>query len=435
MSGVTSYSETLKFMFQQLPMFQNIGKVAFKKDLTNTLALLNAIGNPHLNQKWIHVAGTNGKGSVSSMLAATLTAHGYKTGLYTSPHLIDFRERIRINGICISESTVIEFINLIYDKIMDLQPSFFEITVALAFYHFHKEQIDIGVIEVGLGGRLDSTNVITPILSVITNIGWDHMDMLGNTLTAIASEKGGIIKSKIPVAIGPMEDEPWKVLKNIALENSAKIYHDLPVDQGFERNLSLKGDYQKENIQTFTCAIEALKDLWFPLKRSVILEGLGNVTQLTGLRGRWEILQDNPFAVADTAHNEPGVKFTMTQFVNLLRRKQQELFDEYRTHIDVVPEMPRMHVIWGMVSDKDRGKILGLLPKDAQYYFCKPDVVRGYDANLLSKEGEAWGLIGESYNDVLSAYNAAVNCAKPIDMIYVGGSTFVVGDLLKSLGN
>jgi dihydrofolate synthase/folylpolyglutamate synthase len=422
-------------MFQQLPMFQNIGKDAFKKDLTNTLALLNAIGNPHLNQKWIHVAGTNGKGSVSSMLAATLTAHGYKTGLYTSPHLIDFRERIRINGICISESTVIEFINLIYDKIMDLQPSFFEITVALAFYHFHKEQIDIGVIEVGLGGRLDSTNVITPILSVITNIGWDHMDMLGNTLTAIASEKGGIIKSKIPVAIGSMEDEPWKVLKNIAIENSAKIYHDLPVDQGFERNLSLKGDYQKENIQTFTCAIEALKDLCFPLKRSVILEGLGNVTQLTGLRGRWEILQDNPFAVADTAHNEPGVKFTMTQFVNLLHRKQQELFDEYRSQIDVVPEMPRMHVIWGMVSDKDRGKILGLLPKDAQYYFCKPDVVRGYDANLLSKEGEAWGLIGESYNDVLSAYNAAVNCAKPIDMIYVGGSTFVVGDLLKSLGN
>lgn len=435
MSGFTSYSETLKFMFQQLPMFQNIGKDAFKKDLTNTLALLNAIGNPHLNQKWIHVAGTNGKGSVSSMLAATLTAHGYKTGLYTSPHLIDFRERIRINGICISESTVIEFINLIYDKIMDLQPSFFEITVALAFYHFHKEQIDIGVIEVGLGGRLDSTNVITPILSVITNIGWDHMDMLGNTLTAIASEKGGIIKSKIPVAIGPMEEEPLRVLKNIAIDNSAKIYHDLPVDQGFERNLSLKGDYQKENIQTFTCAIEALKDLWFPLKRSVILEGLGNVTQLTGLRGRWEILQDNPFAVADTAHNEPGVKFTMTQFVNLLHRKQQELFDEYRSQIDVVPEMPRMHVIWGMVSDKDRGKILGLLPKDAQYYFCKPDVVRGYDANLLSKEGESWGLIGESYNDVLSAYNAAVNCAKPIDMIYVGGSTFVVGDLLKSLGN
>jgi dihydrofolate synthase/folylpolyglutamate synthase len=422
-------------MFQQLPMFQNIGKDAFKKDLTNTLALLNAIGNPHLNQKWIHVAGTNGKGSVSSMLAATLTAHGYKTGLYTSPHLIDFRERIRINGICISESTVIEFINLIYDKIMDLQPSFFEITVALAFYHFHKEQIDIGVIEVGLGGRLDSTNVITPILSVITNIGWDHMDMLGNTLTAIASEKGGIIKSKIPVAIGPMEDEPWKVLKNIALENSAKIYHDLPVDQGFERYLSLKGDYQKENIQTFTCAIEALKDLWFPLKRSVILEGLGNVTQLTGLRGRWEILQDNPFAVADTAHNEPGVKFTMTQFVNLWHRKQQELFDDYRSKMDVVPEMPRMHVIWGMVSDKDRGKILGLLPKDAHYYFCKPDVVRGYYANLLSQEAEVWGLFGESYNDVFSAYNAAVNCAKPIDMIYVGGSTFVVGDLLKSLGN
>ncbi len=435
MSGFTSYSETLKFMFQQLPMFQNIGKDAFKKDLTNTLALLNAIGNPHLNQKWIHVAGTNGKGSVSSMLAATLTAHGYNTGLYTSPHLIDFRERIRINGICIAESTVIEFINLIYDKIMDLQPSFFEITVALAFYHFQKEQIDIGVIEVGLGGRLDSTNVITPILSVITNIGWDHMDMLGNTLSAIASEKGGIIKSKIPVAIGPMEDEPWKVIKNIAIENSAKIYHDLPVDQGFERSLSLKGDYQKENIQTFTCAIEALKDLWFPLKRSVILKGLGNVTQLTGLRGRWEILQENPLAVADTAHNEPGVKFTMTQFVYLWHRKQADLFDYYRTQNGVVPEMPRMHVIWGMVSDKDRGKILTLLPKEAKYYFCKPDVFRGFDANLLCMEAEGFGLHGESFSDVLSAYQSALNDAKSIDMIYVGGSTFVVGDLLKSLDN
>ena len=435
MSGFTSYNETLKFMFQQLPMFQNIGKDAFKKDLTNTLALLNAIGNPHLNQKWIHVAGTNGKGSVSSMLAAMLTAHGYKTGLYTSPHLIDFRERIRINGICISESTVIEFINLIHDKIMDLQPSFFEITVALAFYHFDKEQIDVGVIEVGLGGRLDSTNVITPILSVITNIGWDHMDMLGNTLSAIASEKGGIIKSKIPVAIGPMEEEPWTVLKNIAIEKSAKIYHDMAVDQGFERSLSLKGDYQKENIQTFTCAIEALKDLWFPLKRSKILEGLENVSQLTGLRGRWEILKDEPFAVADTAHNEPGVKFTMNQFVSLWHKKQSDLFDFYRSQNDVVPEMPRMHVIWGMVSDKDRGKILTLLPKEAQYYFCKPDVVRGFDANLLSKEAEGFGLAGESYSDVLSAYNAALNQAKPHDLIYVGGSTFVVGDLLKSLDN
>ena len=419
MSRFASYPEALDFMFKQLPMFQNIGKAAFKKDLTNTLALLDRLGNPHLERKWIHVAGTNGKGSVSSMIAATLSAHGFKTGLYTSPHLVDFRERIRVDGGCISEDTVLEFLELVYDDIMEIQPSFFEITVAMAFYHFAKENVDYGVIEVGLGGRLDSTNVITPILSVITNIGWDHMDMLGNTLSAIAREKAGIIKSKIPVAIGPMAEEPLTEILGVAKDKMAKIYRDLPVDQGFYRAISLRGDYQKENLQTFTCAIEALKDLWIPIKRSKVLEGLANIQEFTGLRGRWEVIQEQPFAVADTAHNEPGVQFTMGQLLSTLNQK---------------PKNAQLHLVWGMVSDKDREKILKLLPKDAKYYFCKPGVIRGFDAEKLRLEALALGLLGDAHDTVLSAYQAAQQAAKEHDIIYIGGSTFVVGDLLSALG-
>ena len=433
MSRFSSYQETLNFMFKQLPMFQNIGKEAIKNDLDNTIALLEVIGNPHLKQKWIHVAGTNGKGSVSSMLAATLTAHGYKTALYTSPHLVDFRERIRIDGLCIPEQTVVDFVNHVYDHIMAIEPSFFEITVALAFYHFEKEKIDVGVIEVGLGGRLDSTNVITPILSVITNIGWDHMDLLGNTLSLIAAEKGGIIKHKIPVVLGPMEEEPLSVLLGIVKEKGSSLYRDLPVDIGFAKSLTMKGEYQKQNLQTFTCAMEALKDLWFPIKRSKILYALDNITRLTGLRGRWEILNHSPFVVADTAHNEPGVIFTMHQFTSMWHERQSNLFNEYRNSMGVEPKMPKMHIVWGMVSDKDRSKILKLLPKEANYYFCKPDVIRGFSASNMALEGSDLGLKGSAHDSVVLAYEAALESAEDIDLIYVGGSTFVVGDLLKQL--
>lgn len=417
MTGFASYHEALDFMYKQLPMFQNIGKAAFKADLNNTIALLERLGNPHIGRKWIHVAGTNGKGSVSSMLAATLSAHGYKTGLYTSPHLVDFRERIRIDGICISESTVLTFMNLISDAILEIQPSFFEITVALAFYHFAQERVDYGVIEVGLGGRIDSTNVISPILSVITNIGWDHMDLLGNTLQAIAKEKAGIIKHKTPVAIGPMEDEPLAEILGIAIEKQAAIYRDMPMDVGFAKAMPLLGDYQKENLQTFTCALEALKDLWIPIKRSCVLDGLANIKTLSGLRGRWEILSQAPFAVADTAHNEPGVKFTMGQI-------SQRLKDD---------PTAKLHMVWGMVSDKDREKILRLLPVDAHYYFCKPDVIRGFDAQLLANEAKSLNLNGNHFDSVFYAYSAAMASAGAKDIVYVGGSTFVVGDLLKSL--
>jgi len=418
-------------------MFHNIGKAAYKADLNNTIALLEAIGNPHRDQKWIHVAGTNGKGSVSSLLAATLTQHGYKTGLYTSPHLLDFTERIRIDGKCIEEKTVIDFMNEIHETLDRIKPSFFEITVALAFYYFRAEKIDIGVIEVGLGGRLDSTNVIKPILSVITNIGWDHMDLLGNSIEKIASEKAGIIKRGIPLALGPMRDEAMDVMKAVASENGARIYHDLAVDVGFVRHLALKGSYQLENIQTFACAIEALKDLWFPLKRSLILEALENVVALSGLRGRWEIISNNPWTVTDTAHNSDGVLSTMSQ----LSEKYIKAVDDWKNNLianhysadDILAQPPRIRMVWGMVSDKDRQKILALLPKDAIYYYCKPSVIRGLASDELSKEGNEIGLEGRPFGDVKSAYIKALDDARPQDLIYVGGSTFVVADLLLHL--
>jgi len=437
MPRFTSYSETLDYMFSQLPMFHNIGKAAYKADLTNTIALLEAIGNPHRDQKWIHVAGTNGKGSVSSLLAATLTQHGYKTGLYTSPHLLDFTERIRIDGKCIEEKTVIDFMNEIHETLDRIKPSFFEITVALAFYHFRAEKIDIGVIEVGLGGRLDSTNVIKPILSVITNIGWDHMDLLGNSIEKIASEKAGIIKRGIPLALGPMRDEAMDVMKAVAAENGARIYHDLAVDVGFVRHLALKGSYQLENIQTFACAIEALKDLWFPLKRSLILEALENVVALSGLRGRWEIISNNPWTVTDTAHNSDGVLSTMSQlgeeYIKAVDDWKNNLIANHYSADDILAQPPRIRMVWGMVSDKDRQKILALLPKDAIYYYCKPSVIRGLASDELSKEGNEIGLEGRPFGDVKSAYIKALDDARPQDLIYVGGSTFVVADLLLHL--
>ena len=437
MPRFTSYSETLDYMFSQLPMFHNIGKAAYKADLNNTIDLLEAIGNPHRDQKWIHVAGTNGKGSVSSMIAATLTQHGYKTGLYTSPHLLDFTERIRIDGKCIEEKTVIDFMNEIHETLDRIKPSFFEITVALAFYHFRAEKIDIGVIEVGLGGRLDSTNVITPILSVITNIGWDHMDLLGNSIEKIATEKAGIIKRGIPVALGPMREEAMDVMKAVSIKNNAKIYHNLAVDIGFVRHLALKGNYQLENIQTFTCAIEALKDLWFPLKRSLILQALENVVALSGLRGRWEIVSREPWTVTDTAHNSDGVLSTMSQlgeqYIRAVDDWKNNLIANHYSANDIQAQPPRIRMVWGMVSDKDRQTILSLLPKEAVYYYCKPSVMRGLASDALAAEGKAMGLEGTFFEDVKSAYLQALKDARPQDLIYVGGSTFVVADLLTHL--
>ena len=404
-------------MYERLPMFQNIGKTAFKKDLTNTLALLESIGNPHKQIKCIHIAGTNGKGSVSSMLASILSQAGYKTGLYTSPHLIDFTERIRINGHCIPQSDVIEFISKTQIHIERIQPSFFELTVAMAFDYFNQEKVDIAIIEVGLGGRLDSTNVIQPELSVITSIGWDHMDLLGNTLESIAFEKAGIIKENRPVVCSRfIQSEALEVIKKKSELEQSTFYLSEPSPKNFELDLSLKGSYQKQNLDTVCTSVRVLQNMNYNIKEEDITTGLQNVTQLSGLRGRWERLNDDPIVICDTGHNAEAIPYLIDQ-----------LEEEY-------PDVPK-HIIWGMVSDKDRNKILKLLPHDANYYTVKPGVIRGYDALMLKEEMKLLQLnVNSSFSNFEDAYNTAVKNAR-VDrgMVFIGGSTFLVADALSYL--
>lgn len=404
-------------MYERLPMFQNIGKTAFKKDLTNTLALLESIGNPHKQIKCIHIAGTNGKGSVSSMLASILSQAGYKTGLYTSPHLIDFTERIRINGHCIPQSDVIEFISKTQIHIERIQPSFFELTVAMAFDYFNQEKVDIAIIEVGLGGRLDSTNVIQPELSVITSIGWDHMDLLGNTLESIAFEKAGIIKENRPVVCSRfIQSEALEVIKKKSELEQSTFYLSEPSPKNFELDLSLKGSYQKQNLDTVCTSVRVLQNMNYDIKEEDITTGLQNVTQLSGLRGRWERLNEDPIVICDTGHNAEAIPYLIDQ-----------LEEEY-------PDVPK-HIIWGMVSDKDRNKILKLLPHDANYYTVKPGVIRGYDALMLKEEMKLLQLnVNSSFSNFEDAYNTAVKNAR-VDrgMVFIGGSTFLVADALSYL--
>ena len=412
-----NYQDCLNYMYERLPMFQNIGKTAFKKDLTNTLALLESIGNPHKQIKCIHIAGTNGKGSVSSMLASILSQAGYKTGLYTSPHLIDFTERIRINGHCIPQSDVIEFISKTQIHIERIQPSFFELTVAMAFDYFNQEKVDIAIIEVGLGGRLDSTNVIQPELSVITSIGWDHMDLLGNTLESIAFEKAGIIKENRPVVCSRfIQSEALEVIKKKSELEQSTFYLSEPSPKKFELALSLKGSYQKQNLDTVCTSVRVLQNMNYDIKEEDITTGLQNVTQLSGLRGRWERLNDDPIVICDTGHNAEAIPYLIDQ-----------LEEEY-------PDVPK-HIIWGMVSDKDRNKILKLLPHDANYYTVKPGVIRGYDALMLKEEMKLLQLnVNSSFSNFEDAYNTAVKNAQ-VDrgMVFIGGSTFLVADALSYL--
>ena len=412
-----NYQDCLNYMYERLPMFQNIGKTAFKKDLTNTLALLESIGNPHKQIKCIHIAGTNGKGSVSSMLASILSQAGYKTGLYTSPHLIDFTERIRINGHCIPQSDVIEFISKTQIHIERIQPSFFELTVAMAFDYFNQEKVDIAIIEVGLGGRLDSTNVIQPELSVITSIGWDHMDLLGNTLESIAFEKAGIIKENRPVVCSRfIQSEALEVIKKKSELEQSTFYLSEPSPKNFELDLSLKGSYQKQNLDTVCTSVRLLQNMNYDIKEEDITTGLQNVTQLSGLRGRWERLNDDPIVICDTGHNAEAIPYLIDQ-----------LEEEY-------PDVPK-HIIWGMVSDKDRNKILKLLPHDANYYTVKPGVIRGYDALMLKEEMKLLQLnVKSSFSNFEDAYNTAVKNAR-VDrgMVFIGGSTFLVADALSYL--
>lgn len=409
-----NYQETTNWMFNQLPMYQLQGASAYKKDLTNIHLLAEHLDNPHKNLNCIHVAGTNGKGSTSHMLASILQEAGYKVGLYTSPHLKDFRERIKINGIEISEDFVCEFINTHKTFFEENDMSFFEMSVGLAFDYFAKEKTDIAIIEVGLGGRLDATNIITPLISVITNIGIDHVQFLGNTLESIATEKAGIIKPEVPVVIGEYTPETQPVFLAKAKENNAEIY--FASDLILETYLSdLIGDYQEHNkktvIQTFKILNEQTN---FEVSNENIKSGLIKVVKNTGLLGRWQQLGEKPKVICDTAHNKNGLEIVMKQI-------QKETFEN-------------LHIVLGVVNDKELDEVLPLFPKNATYYFCKPNIPRGLDASLLQEKAQHFALNGNKYSSVTEAYIAAQNNSTKNDFIYIGGSTFVVGELLINKG-
>ena len=403
-----TYQETTAWLFSQLPMFQMQGASAYKKDLTNTLMLVEHLKHPETKFKSIHVAGTNGKGSTSSMIASILQEAGYKVGLYTSPHLKDFRERIRINGEMISEDFVVDFVAQNKSFFEANQLSFFEMTVGLAFDYFAKEQVDVAVIEVGMGGRLDSTNVITPLVSVITNIGFDHTQFLGDTLPKIAAEKAGIIKSNVPVVIGEYSEETKPIfIAKAKLENAPIYFAQDNLEVAYE--CALLGDYQVHNKKTVLQAIKLLQSQ-FKIEENHIKLGLKNVIQNTGLLGRWQILKQKPFTVCDTAHNSHGLKIVLNQI-------QKHQFET-------------LHIVLGVVNDKDLDSILPLFPKSAKYYFCKPNVPRGLEAEILKQKASHFSLFGEVFNSVSEAYGEAVNSAKDSDFIYIGGSTFVVAEIV-----
>ncbi|WP_324720732.1 bifunctional folylpolyglutamate synthase/dihydrofolate synthase [Salinimicrobium sp. HB62] len=404
-----TYTETVEWMFQQLPMYQQVGSKAYKVDLSNIKKLISRLQDPHQNFKTIHVAGTNGKGSVSHMLASILQEAGYKVGLYTSPHLKDFRERIKINGKMIAEAAVIDFIET--NKVFFEQESlsFFEMTVGMAFEYFSEEKVDIAVIEVGLGGRLDSTNIISPEVSVITNIGFDHVAILGNTLPQIAAEKGGIIKPNTPVVIGEYQEETFPVFKKLAEANQAP-FHLAEEYRGRLYNSDLKGHYQQKNVRTVSMALEVLKQKGWQISKEAIEKGFKNVIFNTGLRGRWEVLQESPRVICDTAHNKEGLVYAMKQL-------EEE-------------EAEELHIVVGVVNDKDLNAVLPLFPKRAKYYFSRPNVPRGLDAVELQKKAIENGLFGEVYNSVPEAYEAALLQASTKDVIYVGGSTFTVAEII-----
>ncbi len=404
-----TYQDTLNWMFSQLPMYQRQGKTAFKKDLTNTLKLAEHLNNPQHNFKTIHVAGTNGKGSTSHMLASVLQEAGYKVGLYTSPHLKDFRERIKINGKTVAKAFVIDFINRNKTFLEKNNLSFFEMTVGMAFDCFSNKKVDVAIIEVGLGGRLDSTNIIQPELAVITNIGFDHTQFLGNTLEAIAREKGGIIKANIPVVIGETQEETSSVFKALAEKHNANIVFADQEDTKVYKS-DLKGFYQAKNIKTVQIAIRELKKNGFNISEGQTEKGFLQVVKNTGLLGRWQVLGMHPKVVCDTGHNKEGLSYVMQQI-------NQERFKV-------------LHIVFGVVNDKDLSTIINTLPKHAKYYFCKPNIPRGMDALQLKTKLEGFGYKGEAYSSVNKAYNKALKYAHKDDFIFIGGSTFVVAEII-----
>lgn len=409
-----NYQDTLQYLYDSTPMFQQVGGTAYKEGLYNTLALDEHLEHPHRQFRTIHVAGTNGKGSCSHTLAAILQTAGYRTGLYTSPHLIDFRERIRVNGHPIPEEYVIQFVEKERPFFEPLHPSFFELTTAMAFRYFADERVDVAIIEVGLGGRLDCTNIIRPDLCIITNISLDHTQFLGNTLKQIAGEKAGIIKSGIPVVIGETTNETRPVFEQKAHEVHAPIYFAEENDRedypGIE--CELKGIYQKKNTRTLLTALPLLKEAGYRIDEQYVRQGFAHVVELTGLMGRWQKLQDAPALVCDTGHNVGGITYIAEQ----LRHQTYH----------------KLHIVIGMVNDKDIRGVLALLPQEASYYFTRASVKRALPAeNLASLAAEA-GLQGLCYPDVPSAVRAAQEKSLPEDFIFVGGSTFIVADLLTN---
>ncbi|MDR3712484.1 MAG: bifunctional folylpolyglutamate synthase/dihydrofolate synthase [Puia sp.] len=425
------YQQAIHYLFNKLPVFSRIGAAAYKKDLTNTLALCHSIGDPQEKFRAVHIAGTNGKGSTSHMLAAIFQAAGYKTGLYTSPHLKDFRERIRINGEMVREDFVVDFVQRIHELSEEIEPSFFEVTVAMAFEYFATEQVDIAIIEVGLGGRLDSTNIIRPELSVITNIGYDHMSLLGDTLDKIAFEKAGIIKYRTPVVVGESHLGTQLVFEEVAAGAQAPLYFADRIrfigDWRFEHRhlvaevttadsidkeyyeLDLPGIYQTKNLVTVLEAVRILQDRGWNISRQHVQKALKQVRKTTGLHGRWEIIREHPTIALDVAHNEDGIRSLVRQI---------ELTDH-----------EELHIVFGMVRDKETDRVLALLPKQANYYFTRAQIPRALPEDQLADKAQSLGLKGRSYPTVAEALRAAQSHAGPRDLIVVCGSVFIVGEV------
>ena len=425
-----TYQETLDYLFNALPMFQRIGAAAYRNDLNNTYALCAHLGNPERGLKCVHVAGTNGKGSTSHAICSVLMEAGYKVGLYTSPHLKSFTERIKINGLEIPEKEVVDFVEENKTFLEELKPSFFEMTVGMAFWYFAKEKVDIAVIEVGMGGRLDSTNVVSPEVSVITNIGFDHMQFLGNTLPLIAAEKAGIIKPKIPVVISQKQEETFSVFQKRAEESFAPIYFAEDYikverkgssqqgkrffaieDEGgkHEIEIDLHGNYQEKNLAGILQTLKILRSLGWTIEEMAVKKGLSKIVSNTGLKGRWQILGKNPLVVCDTGHNEDGIKSIVDQI-------NEQTFN-------------KLFMVIGMVNDKDVSKVLSLLPKNAWYIFCQATIPRALHVEELANKAFEAGLNGEIVRDVNMAIEKAKILSSKEDLIFIGGSTFVVAEI------
>ena len=428
--GSSLYDQTIEYLYNRLPVFHHIGSAAYKPGLDDSIQLMKTLNNPQNNYRTIHIAGTNGKGSVSHLLAAVLQQSGYKVGLYTSPHLVDFRERIRVNGEMIEQQYVVDFVEQHKSMFDVIEPSFFEATMAMAFNYFSDCKVDIAVIEVGLGGRLDSTNIITPELSVITNISFDHVGFLGDTLEKIAFEKAGIIKQNIPVVIGESVPETSRVFEMKVMEEDAPIYyaekHIQVTFKKYEKNymivetsdnktyqVGLCGNYQLKNIATALTTIDQLNELDFKITDAAIANGFEKVTEITGFRGRWQVLQQTPTVVADTGHNVGGFLYITEQL------KVQT----YKT----------LRIVIGMVNDKDISAVLALLPTNARYYYTQAAIERALPAEELMKQAETFCLNGHAYSSVKEAVTSALKDADPNDFVFIGGSNFVVGEALANL--